>query len=82
MNKELIEKSILGTMIQENYLITESQLQPYMFMGRYHAHIFETMQKLVREEIVVDYLTLSTRLEHTGALYVQYVSELLHYANA
>jgi len=33
MNKELIEKSILGTMIQENYLITESQLQPYMFYG-------------------------------------------------
>ena len=82
MNKDLIEKSILGTMIQENYLITESQLQPEMFMGRYNAHIFDAMQQLAREDITVDYLTLSTRLEKTNALYVQYISELLHYANA
>ena len=82
MNKELLEKSILGTMIQENYLITESQLQPDMFIGRYHAHIFATMLQLALEDIAVDYLTLSTRLEAKDELHVQYLSELLHYANA
>ena len=38
MNNELLEKNILGTMIQENDLMTKSNLQPQTFIGRYHGH--------------------------------------------
>lgn len=81
MKKEFLEKSILGSMIQENYLITESQLMPEMFMGRHHRQIFKMMQQLLAEGQVVDYITLHTRFEEVQHLGISYVTELLQFAD-
>ena len=82
MKKELLEKSILGTMLAENYLITDSGLQPDMFMGRHHQLLFSIMQELTLANHHVDYLTLSTRAEVVEQIGLHTITELLSYANA
>ena len=48
MKKELLEKSILGTMLAENYLITDSGLQPDMFVGRHHQLLCSIIQVILQ----------------------------------
>lgn len=82
MKKELLEKSILGTMLEENYLIMDSQLKPEMFMGQHHRVLFTLMQQLLIEGHVVDYLTLSARFEEVEHIGLGLVTELIQFANA
>lgn len=81
MKQELLEKSILGTMLEDNYLIKESQLKPEMFLMQAHQTIFRLMQQLVFEEKVVDFVTLSASFEEVAHIGAQYVMELGRYAN-
>ena len=81
MKKELLEKSILSTMLAENYLITDSGLQPDMFMGRHHQQLFAIMQELRLANHPVDYLTLSTRDDVVDQIGLHTITELLPYAN-
>lgn len=81
MKQELLEKSILGTMLGDNYLITESQLKPEMFVMQGHQTIFRLMQQLMFEGKVVDFITLSATFEEVAHIGAQYVMELGRYAN-
>ena len=40
IKKEFLEQSILATMLEENYLIMDSQLKPEMFYGQHHRQLF------------------------------------------
>lgn len=78
---ELVEKSLLGSMFQENYLITDSNLESDAFTIQYHKNIFSGMKELAEQSKVVDYITLlSTRVatELGGA---NYVADLKSFAN-
>lgn len=82
IKKEFLEQSILATMLEENYLIMDSQLKPEMFYGQHHRQLFILMQQLVTEGHPVDYLTLSARFEQMEAIGLSYVTELMMFANA
>ena len=82
IKKEFLEQSILATMLEENYLIMDSQLKPEMFYGQHHRQLFTLMQQLVTEGHPVDYLTLSARFEQMETIGLSYVTELMMFANA
>ena len=81
IKKEFLEQSILATMLEENYLIMDSQLKPEMFYGQHHRQLFMLMQLLVKEGHPVDYLTLSARFEQVETIGVSYLTELMMFAN-
>ena len=81
MKKEFLEQSLLGTMLEENYLILDSQLTPDMFYGRHHRMLFTMMRELAQEQHPVDFMTLSARFEQFTQIGLPYVTELLRYAN-
>lgn len=81
VNIELVEKSLLGSMFQENYLITDSNIDTDAFTKQFHKNIFSGMRELVSQSKAVDYITLlSTRVaaELGGA---NYVADLRNFAN-
>ena len=82
MKKEFLEQSILGTMLEENYLIKDSQLKPDMFIGQYHRQLFSMMLELVQQNHPVDYVTLSARFQEVDQIGIHYVTELIHFADA
>ena len=69
-------------MLEENYLILDSQLKPEMFYGQYHRQLFKMMQQLAAEGHPADYLTLSARFEEIQTIGVSYLTELLKFADA
>jgi len=76
-NFMLIEKSILGTMMKENYLIQESQLKIDHFTVHYHKNIFMSMQELQANNIPADALTIIASQNPElfgGASYVMEIS--------
>lgn len=81
IKKEFLEQSILATMLEENYLIMDSQLKPEMFYGQHHRQLFMLMQQLVAEGHPVDYLTLSARFEQMETIGVSYLTELMRFAD-
>lgn len=81
IKKEFLEQSILATMLEENYLIMDSQLKPEMFYGQHHRQLFMLMQQLVIEGHPVDYLTLSARFEQMETIGVSYLTELMRFAD-
>ncbi|MER2030860.1 MAG: DnaB-like helicase N-terminal domain-containing protein [Solibacillus sp.] len=82
IKKEFLEQSILATMLEENYLIMDSQLKPEMFYGQHHRQLFLLMQQLVTEGHPVDYLTLSARFEQMETIGLSYITELMMFANS
>ncbi|MGN7477254.1 replicative DNA helicase [Solibacillus silvestris] len=82
IKKEFLEQSILATMLEENYLILDSQLKPEMFYGQYHRQLFMMMQQLAAGGHPVDYLTLSARFEEIENIGLAYVTELMMFADA
>lgn len=82
IKKEFLEQSILATMLEENYLIMDSQLKPEMFYGQHHRQLFMLMQQLVTEGHPVDYLTLSARFDQMETIEVSYLTELMMFADA
>ena len=81
IKKEFLEQSILATMLEENYLIMDSQLKPEIFYGQHHRQLFMLMQQLVTEGHPVDYLTLSARFEQMETIGLSYVTELMMFAD-
>lgn len=81
MKKEFLEKSILGTMLEENYLILDSNLTPEMFYGQHHRMLFTMMRELALEDHPVDFMTLSARFEQVTQIGLPYVTELIHFSN-
>ena len=81
-NFENAEKSLLGTMLQENYLISDSGVQLDFFTSAIHKSIFSCMQQLVASNRPVDYITIMTLKEPTELGGANYLSELPNFANA
>ena len=78
---ELAEKSLLGTMLQENYLIADSNLDTTHFSSQVHKNIFSSMLQLVSERKVVDYITLLTTREPIELGGANYLAELGNFAS-
>ena len=81
-NLELAEKSILGTMLEENYLITDSQVRAEHFTVTIHRNIFITMTELMRAGNSVDYVTLLSKREPKELGGANYLVTLKSFANA
>lgn len=79
---ELAEKSLLGTMLHENYLIADSNLEAAHFISQVHQNIFTSMVQLVSERKAVDYITLLTTREPIELGGANYLAELGSYASA
>lgn len=47
---DLLEKSLLGTMLRENYLITDEVMRPDMFQSQIHRSTYLAMQHLARNQ--------------------------------
>ncbi|MEK5332726.1 replicative DNA helicase [Lysinibacillus sp. FSL W8-0992] len=79
---ELAEKSLLGTMLHENYLIADSNLEAAHFISQVHQNIFTSMLQLVSERKAVDYITLLTTREPIELGGANYLAELGSFASA
>lgn len=78
---ELAEKSILGSMLAENYLVLDSTVKLEHFSSTQHQVIFTAMQELARASKSVDYITLLSVREPIELGGANYVVELKNYAN-
>ncbi|WP_438315418.1 replicative DNA helicase [Sporosarcina sp. FA9] len=75
-----MEKSILGTMMAENYLIVDSGVKLDFFISHVHKNIFQCMQDLLAKKRPVDFVTVLTMMEPTALGGANYVSELTNFA--
>lgn len=78
---ELAEKSLLGVMLEENYLISDSSLDAEHFTSQIHRNIFSCMQELATTGKTVDYITLMTMREPTELGGANYLADLSNFAN-
>lgn len=81
MSTELAEKSLLGTMLRENYLILDSGLQDAFFSTQMHRSIYGAMKQLAGEQRPVDYITILTMREPAELGGANYLAELNNFAN-
>lgn len=81
ISMELIEKSILATMLKENYLITDSLIGETHFTTLVHRNIYNSMRQLAREGKSCDYITLLTTREPEELGGANYLKELTNYHN-
>ncbi|MEZ7173616.1 replicative DNA helicase [Sporosarcina sp. OR05] len=81
MSFELAEKSILGTMLKENYLILDSGIQETFFSTHIHKNIFSSMRELARKSKPVDYITLMTMKEPAELGGANYLADLNNFSN-
>ncbi len=93
ISMELIEKSILATMLKENYLITDSLIGETHFTTLVHRNIYNSMRQLASQGKSCDYITLLTTREpeelgganflknlssfHNPAMFDQYATTLV-----
>ncbi|KXH86952.1 DnaB-like helicase C-terminal domain-containing protein [Sporosarcina sp. HYO08] len=78
---EQTEKSVLGTMLAEQYLIADSGVKQDFFINQIHKNIFSCMQALLAKKRPLDYVMLLTMMEPAALGGVNYVAELEKYAN-
>ncbi|PIC63388.1 DNA helicase [Sporosarcina sp. P13] len=81
MGYEYAERSLLGTMMQENYLILDSGLQSDHFTTTVHKQIYNVMRELVLREKSVDYITMLLVGEAKELGGANYLAELRRFAN-
>lgn len=82
-NTDVLERSILGTMFQQNYLISDSLVKAEHFHSPIHRAIFNSMSQLVVNNQVVDAATLMASNEMLGAFEdINYLFSLESFANA
>lgn len=78
---EELEKSILGTMMKENYLITDSLISETHFTTMLHRNIYNSMRKLVNAGKKVEYIALLTTKEPSELGGADYLKNLSNYHN-
>lgn len=81
MTNELVEKSLLGTMMEENYLVLDSGIRVEFFETQLHKSIFLSMKDLAIQGRSIDFITLLTTREPKELGGANYVSELRRFAN-
>lgn len=75
------EKAILGTMLKESYLISETDLQPEHFAEATHRNIYQAMKELQQKGKSVDLIALLTFKNPQDLGGANYLSDLQNYAN-
>ncbi|UYB50131.1 replicative DNA helicase (plasmid) [Lysinibacillus capsici] len=81
ISMELVEKSILATMLKENYLITDSLIGETHFTTLVHRNIFNSMRQLASQGKSCDYITLLTTREPEELGGANYLKDLTNYHN-
>ncbi|MFC7688136.1 DnaB-like helicase N-terminal domain-containing protein [Ureibacillus sp. GCM10028918] len=79
---DLLEKSLLGTMLKENYLIVDEVLRTDMFQSQIHRSIYLAMQNLARNNQPVDYITILTMVEPGEVGGANYLANLQNYGDS
>ncbi|WP_062110008.1 replicative DNA helicase [Bacillus niameyensis] len=77
-----IEKAVLGTMLKENYLISDSIVRPEFFEDPRHQALFREMRVLQENRTVVDMITISTAVNLEAFGGISYLYDLQSYASA
>lgn len=77
----LAEQSVLGTMVEDNNWITDSQLTAEHFAHATHQCIFRTMLMLRKQHKPVDVITLLAAANPNELGGANYIANLSHYAN-
>lgn len=78
MNLGLVEKSLLGTMLKENFLVLDSGLKAHYFASQIHKSLFICMEKLAQENKVVDFISITAAVDFVEA---NYLVDLNRFAN-
>mgnify|MGYP000907442617 FL=1 len=73
----IAEKAVLGSMLKENYLITESNLSASQFTNPINRMIFQAMVELRK---AVDLITLLTSYSPQDLGGANYLNDLMNYA--
>lgn len=77
---DLLERTILGTMITENYLVLDSGIKPDMFKSAIHRRIFSIMEQLTNSNQPVDYVPILMKAEPQEVGGANYLAGLKDYA--
>lgn len=81
LSLELVEKSLLGSMLAENFLITDSDVRLEHFTSQQHKTIFKAMTELIASGKSVDYITLLSVREPIELGGANYIVDLKSFAN-
>jgi replicative DNA helicase len=76
----IAEKAVLGSMLKENYLITDSGLTVSQFTNPVHKMIFQSMKELLANGKSVDFITLLTSCNPQDLGGANYIYDLTNYA--
>ncbi|WP_339254308.1 DnaB-like helicase C-terminal domain-containing protein [Sporosarcina sp. FSL W8-0480] len=76
----IAEKAVLGSMLKENYLITDSNLAVSQFTDAVHKMIFQSMKELYSKGKAVDFITLLTMNNPQDLGGANYIHNLTNYA--
>lgn len=79
---EIAEKSVLGTMLLENHLITDSGMKETHFVTHLHRNTFRRMRNLAANGKPVDYVTILTMGDPAECGGANYLAELNNFANS
>ena len=77
----IAEKAVLGSMLKENYLITESNLKATQFTDSVNRMIFQSMVELRKAGKAVDLITLLTAYSPQDLGGANYLNDLTNYAH-
>ncbi|MDS9471519.1 DnaB-like helicase C-terminal domain-containing protein [Sporosarcina pasteurii] len=77
----IAEKAVLGAMLKENYLITESNLNVMQFTDPVNKMIFQSMIELRKAGKTVDMITLLTSYSPQDLGGANYLNDLTNYAH-
>ncbi|MCM3711531.1 replicative DNA helicase [Sporosarcina luteola] len=77
----IAERAVLGSMLKENYLITDSGLAVSQFGDPVHKMIFQSMKELRASGKMVDFVTLLTTFSPRDLGGANYVKDLTNYAH-
>lgn len=78
---EQIEKSVLGSMLAENYLLVDSEVKQDFFISHIHRNIFSCMQVLLAKRRPADFVTVLTMMEPVALGGANYLAELTNFAS-
>lgn len=76
----IAEKAVLGSMLKENYLISESNLSAEQFVDGVNRNIFRAMNELRKENKAVDIITLLTSNAPQDLGGANYLSDLSNFS--
>lgn len=82
LSTELLEKSILGTMLVENKLVEDSDIRSEMFQIKQHIAIFQEMYNLAKAKKPIDYITILQMVDPNTTGGATYLANLSNYANS